>query len=144
MNSTDGSSEADLAWGLVGAAHSVERRMEAALEPLGLSLAKFGVLSRLAESGGPLTLGALAERLACVRSNVTQLVDRLEADKLVLRLDDPQDRRSIHAELTPEGRARQEAGASALRDAQREAFAHLPAWQRETLAGLVAALRNEP
>ena len=37
---------------------------------------------------------SLAERLTCAKSNVTQLVDRLEADGLVRRKLDPSDRRS--------------------------------------------------
>ena len=85
--------------------HAVEARLEAALEPLGLSLAKFGALAQLAAAGEPLPLSTLAERRACVRSNITQLVDRLEAEGLVKRSDDPRDRRSVRAELTDEGRA---------------------------------------
>ena len=60
---------------------TVEAGLEASLEPLGLSLAKFGALSQLAAAGEPLPLSTLAERRACVRSNITQLVDRLEADE---------------------------------------------------------------
>ena len=52
----------------------------------------------------------LAERLACVKSNVTQLVDRLEADGLVKRIDDPADRRAVRAEVTRLGRERHDAG----------------------------------
>ena len=83
-----------LSFQLVVTLHAVVERLEEALEPLGLSLAKFGVLSRLAAAGEPLPLGTLAERCACVRSNITQLVDRLEAERLVMRADDPRDRRS--------------------------------------------------
>jgi len=135
--------DADLALGLIGAAHSVEARLESTLEPLGLSLAKLGLLSHLVQAGEPLPLRALAERLACVRSNITQLVDRLEADKLVARLDDPNDRRSVRATITPEGRARQEAGQKALRGAARDAFAHLPFAQRETLGALLGAMARK-
>ena len=60
-------------------AAEVQSRLEASLAPTGLSLAKLGALRHLAESNEPLPLGHLAERIACVKSNVTQLVDRLEA-----------------------------------------------------------------
>src|SRR5687768_955841 len=85
---------------------TVEERLEDALEPLGLSLAKLKALAQLVEAGEPLPLGTLAERCACVRSNITQLVDRMEADRLVVRSDDPRDRRSVRAELTEAGRTR--------------------------------------
>jgi len=38
-----------------------------------------------------------------VRSNITQLMDRLEKDGLVRRRADRDDRRSVLAELTPAG-----------------------------------------
>src|SRR5262245_23208974 len=102
----DGSSAWLLSFQLMAAVGQLEDRLEASIEPLGLSLAKFGVLSKLVAAGDPLPLSTLAEQCACVRSNITQLVDRLEGDKLVARVGDPHDRRSIRAELTAEGRRR--------------------------------------
>jgi DNA-binding MarR family transcriptional regulator len=103
---------------LIGAARAVEDQIEGALSEHGLSMAKLGVLTKLVEAGEPLTLSEIAARLNCVRSNVTQLVDRVEADALVRRVDDSADRRSIRAELTEEGRSRQKAGAQALAEVQ--------------------------
>jgi len=131
------------AYPLLGALHSVETQFESALEPLGLSLAKFGVLSKLAASGEPLPLRTLAERCACVRSNITQLVDRLEVEKLVRRSDDPNDRRSVLAELTAEGRKRQVAGVRALEDAERALVARLPHEQRDSFLQLLQCLKGE-
>jgi len=125
----------------LGAFHAVAARLETALEPLGLSLAKMGVLAKLVEAGEPLPLGTLAERLACVRSNITQLVDRLEGEKLVTRVDDPRDRRSILAELTAEGRARHAAGVRAMEEAERGLFSHLRKEDRDSLRRLLHALR---
>jgi DNA-binding MarR family transcriptional regulator len=121
--------------------HALGARMEEALEPLGLSLAKFGILAKLVAAGEPLPLSTLAERQACVRSNITQLVDRLEAERLVRRADDPADRRSIRAELTAEGRARHAAGLRALERAEKEAFAPLPAAQRKQFVEMLQSLR---
>src|SRR5471030_2806378 len=83
----------------------LESRVEALLSNVGLSLAKLAALHRLTEAGDSLPLGQLAERLSCVKSNVTQLVDRLEADGLVNRTADPNDRRSRIAVLTDVGRS---------------------------------------
>jgi DNA-binding MarR family transcriptional regulator len=115
MNQSDGAGTAvDLTLSLLGAAHAVEDRIENALSPLGLSLAKLNVLGILVGSGTPLSLGDLAQKMACVRSNITQLVDRLEADGLVKREADPADRRSIRAIITDAGKERQHAGSIAL------------------------------
>jgi DNA-binding MarR family transcriptional regulator len=127
---------------LIGALHTVQDQLEAGLEPLGLSLAKLGVLSKLVEAGGPLPLGTLAERCACVRSNITQLVDRLEAEKLVARSDDPRDRRSVRAELTAEGRSRYAAGIRALEKAENGVLARFPRQQRDNFIELLRALRG--
>ena len=95
---------------LVSASHAVEDRWEAALAQAQLSGPKFIALTVLIEAGEPLSLGELAAKLTCVRSNITQLVDRLEADRLVRRVEDPTDRRGKRAEVTPLGVRRQAAG----------------------------------
>lgn len=55
--------------------------------------------------GQPRTMGDMAVILACDRSNVTGLVDRLAARGLMERIPDPADRRVKHLVLTEEGRA---------------------------------------
>lgn len=95
---------------LLRTAERVERALERALEEVGLSPAKLAVLGGIARAGGRLSLGELAQHRSCVKSNITKLVDRLEADGLVDRRDDPADRRGVLAEITPEGRRLQAAG----------------------------------
>ena len=125
---------------LIQALAGFTSRFEAALEPVGLSLAKFNVLARLAAADEPLPLSTLAERSACVRSNITQLVDRLEAEKLVVRVDDPHDRRLVRAALTAEGRVRHAAGARLLAEMERQLF---PPEQRESLVRLLGVLQTD-
>jgi DNA-binding MarR family transcriptional regulator len=110
----------DVMWSLMQAARAIEERLETALAEVGLSGAKQAALTSLVEAGQPVALGALAERCACVRSNITQLVDRLETDALVRRVDDPADRRSLRAAITPLGRERQAAGAKKVNEVRRK------------------------
>src|SRR5712692_10326350 len=105
---------------LLRAAHAVEERLEKALEKVKLSGPKFAALNELVRGGEPLTLSELAGRLTCVRSNITQLVDRLEAEGLVRRVEDSADRRSVRAALTPAGRERQASGARQVKEVQGE------------------------
>lgn len=135
---------APLALQMVGVLHEMEAQLESALGRAGLSLAKFGVISRLADAGEPLSLGCLAERCSCVRSNMTQLIDRLEADKLVERVSDPTDRRTVKAVLTPEGRARYDEGVRLLDETEQDLFARLADPERATLARLIQALKKNP
>ena len=134
----------DLLLTVMQAAGIIQDRLEAALAPTGLSLAKLGALRHLAEANEPLPLGQLAERIACVKSNVTQLVDRLEADDLVRRVPDPSDRRSVRAEITPDGQARYEAGLKALESAESELVSELALTDREQLQQLLSRLSALP
>ena len=99
---------------MLQAARSVQERLESRLEAIGLSSAKYLALDALVQAGKPLALSELAGCLKCVRSNVTQLADRLEADGLVRRVDDPSDRRAIRAVVTPVGAERHAAGSEAI------------------------------
>jgi DNA-binding MarR family transcriptional regulator len=127
-------------FGLIAAAHAIEARLEQGLATVGLSPAKHAVLSQLARAGQPLTLSELAARVSCVRSNMTQLVDRLEADGLVRRVDDPDDRRIVRAAITPLGEEREAAGANQVRQIQSEFAAALPESDRAALERALAAL----
>ena len=100
-----------IAFALVHAGHRIEARLEEALAGVKLSGAKHAALSVLVTQDQPISLSELAEKLTCVRSNITQLVDRLEAEGLVKRTDDPTDRRAVRAEVTKLGRERHAAGA---------------------------------
>lgn len=126
----------------LSAAHALEDRLDSALAEAGLSMPKLTVLTHLVEEADPVTLSALAEKLSCVRSNITQLVDRLEADGLVRRVADPSDRRSIRAALTPLGKERQAAGARQLATVQGEFRDSLSTGDRTTLARMLDALKR--
>ena len=143
MNQADGAGTAvpsHFTFSILHAAKVIEDRLESRLAEVGLSMAKHSALSRLQEAGEPLTLSELAERLSCVRSNITQLVDRLEADGLVRRVADSGDRRSVRAELTALGRERQVAGAAELSKVQGEISERLGQTDLTSLESALSAL----
>src|SRR6266404_7604365 len=118
----------------------LETRVESKLSDVGLSIAKLAALHVLAKAGESLPLGQLAERLSCVKSNVTQLVDRLEADGLVSREADPNDRRSRIAVLTDAGRAAYEQGIQIQQQTERDLFGALSPHESAQLHQLLAKL----
>ena len=126
--------------GLMHAAHAVEAQLEAALEGAGMSLAKLSVLRHLVQAGAPLALSQLAERSSCVRSNMTQLIDRLEADGLVRRVADPHDRRSVRAVLTRAGQRRHDLAVQLLQAREAALVAPLDDDERAALVQLLARL----
>ena len=126
---------------LIHAARVLEDRLEKALDTVQLSMPKFSVLSALSKAGKPQTLGDLALHLSCVRSNMTQLVDRMEADGLVRRLSDPSDRRICLAELTELGVERAVAGGVLVAAVQSQFEATLSEEERTTVARLNGVLK---
>ena len=127
-------------WSLLQAAGAVESRIEGALAEVGLSGAKLAALTQLVEAGEPVSLGELAAQCACVRSNITQLVDRLEGEKLVRRVADASDRRSLRAAITPLGRERQAAWARKIEAVRKQIAGALKAIDGGALARALADL----
>ncbi|MHB8481576.1 MAG: MarR family winged helix-turn-helix transcriptional regulator [Nitrospiria bacterium] len=126
---------------LVQVGHAVERRLEEALERVGLSGAKFGALAQLVETDEMLALSDLAARLTCVRSNITQLVDRLEADGLVKREEYPTDRRAVRAAVTDFGRERYAAGARQVEEVRKALARVLSGIDGKSLEHVLATLK---
>lgn len=140
MNEISGTPAQPL-WKLIlHAAGRVETAFETELAPIGLSLSKLNVLGILLEAGEPLPLSRLAARLACVKSNVTQLVDRLETEGLVARVDDPNDRRSVLASITDLGRIRFGEGSRVMQTVDAQLFSGLDAEDRSRVEALLASL----
>ena len=127
---------------LLGAASSIHDFIESRLSPVGLSVPRLAALQRLVDAGGSLPLGQLADRLACVKSNVTQLVDRLEADGLVTRSPDPEDKRSRLASITEAGRHLHQDGARIQREVEEQLFSTLSADDSVRLSEIIAKLKS--
>jgi DNA-binding MarR family transcriptional regulator len=88
---------------------SCTNRIEAPLrsrlrERFGGSLPRFDLMAQLDRHPDGLKMRELSERLMVTGGNVTGLTDRLVAEGLVERRDDPDDRRACTVRLTREGR----------------------------------------
>jgi DNA-binding MarR family transcriptional regulator len=134
-----GDADADLArraWRAMSDVVLDHDRKIAVSQALGLSWARVLTLRRLAAE--PLTLRALAERLASDPPYVTLMVDDLEQRGLVKRKPHPEDRRAKLVQLTAAGRATA-ARADAILDEPSAALRDLPA---EDLATLLRVLEQ--
>jgi len=84
---------------------ALARQMEAHSAAIAAEFGLTGPQARLlVQLGDPVPMGQLAERLDCDPSNVTGLVDRLQARGLLERRVGETDRRVKHLTLTPAGR----------------------------------------
>jgi DNA-binding MarR family transcriptional regulator len=122
---------------LLHTAHAAQGEVESKLSAVGLSLAKLVALKALSDAGESLPLGQLAERLSCVKSNITQLVDRLEADGFVARKPDPHDRRTRLAALTAAGRKACKEGTRVQQETERRLLTTLTRDEAQQLAVLL-------
>jgi DNA-binding MarR family transcriptional regulator len=129
---------------LLHTAYTAQDEIESKLDAVGLSMAKLFALKALSDAGESLPLGQLAERLSCVKSNITQLVDRLEADGFVARKPDPRDRRSRLAVLTSAGRKACKEGTRVQQEAERKVLATLSRAEAKQLAALLEKLGKTP
>jgi len=79
--------------------------LDAGLRPHGLTFARYEALVLLSFSRtGALPLRLIGERLMVHPTSVTNTIDRLERQELVMRRPNPRDRRGTLAEITPAGR----------------------------------------
>ncbi|MEW9550375.1 MarR family winged helix-turn-helix transcriptional regulator [Nonomuraea sp. NPDC050783] len=120
--------------------HAVERMRAHGSEGRGVSAGALDVLIRLSTAGERISIGGLARAAGVSSRNVTGLVDTLERDGLVRRVPDPDDRRSVLAEITPAGRAWIEAFREPSRRAMRALFHGFTAEELNVLRDLCLRL----
>jgi DNA-binding MarR family transcriptional regulator len=116
-------------------------RLNDLLRPLGLTFPRYEALMLLSFTrAGALPLGKIGERLQVHRTSVTNIVDKLEADGLVLRVPHAEDRRATLAEITDAGRDTAARATAALNEAAFGIDA-LGDDEQEAVTALLRALR---
>lgn len=122
--------------------HFVMRREEQVLAPYRMHSGEFNVLAALRREGPHYELAPneLQARLLVSSGALTNRIDRLEAAKLVKRVPDPVDRRSVQIRLTPAGRRGIDAAIEKILVAERELLAPLASSERKQLAALLRRL----
>jgi DNA-binding MarR family transcriptional regulator len=118
-------------------------RLNALLEPLDLTFPRYETLMVLYYSrNGELPLGKLSDRLQVHRASVTNVIDKLEDRGYVVRVAHEQDRRTILARITGQGRDAA-TRATGLLNGDGFAMAPLDAERCELLFELLEPLRQE-
>lgn len=106
-----------------------------------LTRGEAGVLGALARAAEPsLTPGRLASLLMCSSGAMTNRLDRLEADGLIERTPDPNDRRGTRIAITRAGRSRIRAATGERERLDAELVPGLSAGERKMLVGLLRKL----
>jgi DNA-binding MarR family transcriptional regulator len=100
---------------------------------------QYGVLTALAVNGF-LDQNSIGEELGLDRTNVTQVLTRLENRGWVARRPNPDDRRAKFSYLTPKGRAFLMQSADRMRESQDRILAPFKPKERETFMRLLNKL----
>lgn len=123
-------------------ARLLEKHRESLLAAYGLSVWSFDVLATLRRQGPPYRLKPtdLYGLLMLSSGAMTNRIDRLEQEGLVVRLRDAGDRRSVIVELTPKGVDLAETVMPVLFERERDLLARFA--DAEDLAAIVPLLRR--
>lgn len=133
------------------AAQSAQEMADQALEPLGMTVKHFGVLTFLRghereppRQGGPFSQQAIGERLRIDRTTMVALIDDLEQKGYVKRQRNPDDRRAYVITLTSGGRRAQARAERAVDARALEFFGQLSESERQELHRLLTRLIGRP
>src|SRR3954468_16446224 len=121
--------------------HEAMRRLRAAHAAHHLKPRQFQILGLLRDHGG-LAQRDLVQTMGVDPSILVTLLNPLEADGLVTRQRDPDDRRRHLVTLTPAGKRHLTSAARAQTDTEDALFASLDDDQREQLRGVLLVLRD--
>ena len=132
---------------LMGLIVRTNRRLNDALgreleQTVGIPLVFFDVLIHVgAAPDGQLTMSRLSNEVALTTGGVTRLVDRMAEAGLVARRNCPNDRRSVHVVLTPEGHSVLERAVAAhIEGIDRHLMSHLDNRDRAALEAVLSKL----
>jgi DNA-binding MarR family transcriptional regulator len=124
--------EASLLYVVGRVSQGIRREMRARLAAWDLSVQEYTALSVLQARPG-LSNAQLARRALVTPQSMIEILSKLENRALVTRQVDPDHKRILRAELTPEGEALLSAADPAIRAIQEQMLAEVPAEQRQML-----------
>jgi DNA-binding MarR family transcriptional regulator len=135
--STSTPSSAVLAWlRLMRVYHKIDKRSAELMKEHRLSVSRFDVLNHAGHREGR-SQQELADALMVTKGNICQVLDGMEADKLLYRR---RSGRTNHIYLTDEGRELRAALVPAQESAIEDAFSALTDDEQDTLLGLLRKL----
>lgn len=124
---------------LMKAYRTLARYGRCSIEPSGLGPSDFAILELLLHRGQQ-PVNAIGRRIDLTSGAITSAVDRLEAQGLVVRAADTEDRRTRFVSLTPKGTARIRGVFEVHKKAMEGVTGSLTKVERETLINLIKKL----
>jgi len=107
-----------------------------------ITLPRFDLMAQLERAPDGMKMGELSKRMMVTGGNVTGITDQLVAEGLVVRQDNPKDRRAYNVKLTVEGRKAFMKMAAAHEKWIVDLLGHLTEKENEQLYQLLARLKS--
>lgn len=127
---------------MLATTHLVEAEIRSRLRSqFNITLPRFDLMSQLERAPDGMKMGELSKRMMVTGGNVTGITDQLVAEGLVVREDNPTDRRAYNVKLTPVGRKAFMKMAEAHEQWIVELLGDLSEKDREQFHGLLAKLK---
>ncbi len=121
----------------------IERQVRSRLrEQFGTTLPRFDLMAQLERHPEGLKMNELSRLLMVTGGNVTAIVDQLEKEGLVERVDEPADRRAFRIHLTRAGERTFAEMAGAHEEWVVELFAGMSRREQDELLGLLAKVKQ--
>ncbi|MCP5513811.1 MAG: MarR family transcriptional regulator, partial [Leptospiraceae bacterium] len=113
------------------------------LDNSGLSLGQFGILETIYHLG-PLVQKDIATKHLSTGANITQLLNKLEEKKMIVRQRDSQDKRRLYINLTDKGKKLMKQLIPSLGKKMVSIMSPLNSTEQKQLSGLLKKLGTHP
>lgn len=84
---------------LIKASRQLKNKLDKALQEFDLTAAQFSVINQIKVAKKPITAAEIAETLGSDRPTISGIINRLEKKGILLKVDNPNDKRSSYLEI---------------------------------------------
>ena len=81
------------------ASKQLKNKLDKALKEVDITAAKFSIIIQIHSSEHPITAAEIADRLGSDRPTISGIINRLEKKGIVLKVENPEDRRSSYLQI---------------------------------------------
>jgi len=89
----------NLSYLFIKASRQLRNKLDKALKAFDITAAQFSVIRQIQSSEQPITAAEIAQRLRSDRPTISGIINRLEKKGIVLKVDNPEDKRSSYLQI---------------------------------------------
>ena len=94
----------NLSYLIIKASKNLKNKLDKALKEFDITAAQFSVIIQIHSSDLPITAAEIAQKLGSDRPTISGIINRLEKKGIVLKIENPEDKRSSYLEIYKESK----------------------------------------